>query len=113
MSICGGSLPHRSICIRDEPPVAGQGARRLKNKSSADLDGVFGDYFLVGFHVALLVRDIPTERLEERIEKLPTQLGFIVTLAFVGFAVLLEPVDKGSNEKGRLTHNLQSLFVSV
>ena len=41
------------------------------------------------------------------------QLGFVVTLALVGFAVLLEPVDEGGNERGRLTHSRQSFFVSV
>jgi hypothetical protein len=73
---------------------------------------VVKDIFL-GFRVALLIGDIPPERLEERIEKLPAQLGFVVTLALVGLAVLLEPVDESGNDRGRLTHSRQSLCVSV
>ena len=80
---------------------------------AADLDGIFVDDIFVRLGVTLLIGDIPAERLEERIEKLPAQLGFVVTLALVGLAVLLEPVDEGGNDRGRLTHNRQSLFVSV
>ena len=40
-------------------------------------------------------------------------MGFVVALAFIGFAVLLEAVDEGGNDRGRLTHNRQSLCVSV
>ncbi len=54
------------------------------------------DDIFVRLSVALLIGDIPPERLEERIEKLPTHLGLVVTLALVGLAVLLEPVDERS-----------------
>ena len=80
---------------------------------AADLDGIFMDDIFIRLGVALLIGDIPPERLEERIEKLPTHLGFVVALALVGFAVLLEAVDEGGNDRRRLTHNRQSLFVSV
>ena len=70
---------------------------------SADLDSIFMDNIFVRLGVTLLIRDIPPERFKERIEKLPAQLGFVVTLAFVGFSVLFEPVDEGGNDRGRLT----------
>ena len=80
---------------------------------AADLDGIFMDDIFIRLGVALLIGDIPSERLEERIEKLPAQLGFVITLALVGLAVLFEPINEGGNERGRLTHNRQSLFVAV
>ena len=80
---------------------------------AADLDGILVDDIFVRFGVALLVVDVPAEGLEERIEELPPQLGFVVALALIGFAVLLEAVDEGGNDRRRLTHNRQSLFVSV
>jgi len=67
----------------------------------------------LGLGVTMLIGDIPPERFEKRIEKLPAQLGFVVTLALVGLAVLLEPVNEGGNDWGRLTHSRQSLFVTV
>jgi hypothetical protein len=63
--------------------------------------------------MALFIGNIPPKRLEERIEKLPAHLGFVIPLAFVGFAVLFKPVDQGGNDRGRLTHSRRSLFVSV
>ena len=71
------------------------------------------DDIFVRLSVALLIGDIPPERLEERIEKLSAHLGFVITLALVGLDVLLETLDEGSNDSGRLTHNRQSLFVAV
>mgnify|MGYP006957732570 FL=1 len=71
------------------------------------------DDIFIRLGMALFIGDIPPERLEKRIEKLPAKLGFVVALAFVGLAVLLEPVDESGNERGRLTHSRQSLCVSV
>jgi hypothetical protein len=91
-------------------PVRALGGRGIGQRR---LDRVFMDDIFVRLGVALLIRDIPPERLEKRIQKLPTHLGFVVPLALVGFAVLLEAVDEGGNGRRRLTHNRQSLFVSV
>ncbi len=71
------------------------------------------DDIFVRLGVALLIGDIPPECFKERIEKFPTQLSFVVTLALIGFAVLLEAFDEGGNDRGRFTHNRQSLFISV
>ena len=80
---------------------------------AADLDGIFVDDVFVGLGVPLLIGNVPPERLEERIEKLPAHLGFVVALAFIGFAVLLEAVDEGGDDRGRLTHSRGSLCVSI
>ena len=47
--------------------------------------------------VAALVVDVPTEGLEERVEKLAPELSFVVPRRLIRFAVALEPLDQFAN----------------
>lgn len=60
----------------------------------ADLDGILMNDVLVGLGVALLVVDVPSKGLEERVKKFAAQLGFVVLGGFVGVAIALEPLDQ-------------------
>ena len=51
------------------------------------------DNILVGLGVARAIGDVPAERLEERIEKLAAELGFLVVGAEVGFEIAGECFD--------------------
>lgn len=52
--------------------------------NAAHLDGVFVDDVFIRLGIALLVADIPAQLFEKGIDKLPAQLGFIVSYFFVG-----------------------------
>ncbi len=67
------------------------------------------DDVFVGLGVAGLVRHIPAKRLKEGIEELPAQLRFVVTLTFVGIAVLLESFDECGDNGGNLPHVRRSV----
>ena len=62
------------------------------------------DDIFVGLGMTLLVGDIPAQRFEQWVEKFSTHLGFVVALALVGLAILVEPVDEGGNDERRLAH---------
>ncbi len=64
---------------------------------AADLDGVFVDDVLVGFGVACLVVDVSAECVEERVDELAADLGFVVGLLLVGLGVLGEALDELEN----------------
>ena len=63
--------------------------------------------------MAGFVGDIPAEGIEERIEELPAQLGFVVPLALVGVAVLFEPGNKFQEYRRCLTHGEIPVFLLV
>ena len=58
------------------------------------------DDVLVGFGVALLVVNVPTQRLEKRIKEFTAQLGFVVLAGFVSFELLFEACDQIQNFPG-------------
>ncbi|MDP8215106.1 MAG: hypothetical protein RAO92_04335 [Candidatus Euphemobacter frigidus] len=57
---------------------------------ATDFDGVFGDDVLVSLGVALLIVDVPAQGLEERIDELGANVGFLVTGTFISFQVSVE-----------------------
>jgi len=74
------------------PTYAERVIRRLG--CPADLDRVLVNDILVRLGVALFVVHVPTERLEERVEKLTPKLCLVVLAREVGFPVLAEPLDE-------------------
>jgi hypothetical protein len=52
------------------------------------------DNVFIGLSVALPIVDVPTKRLEERIEKFPPKLCFVVLGGTVDFSVPCESSDK-------------------
>ena len=61
---------------------------------AGDPDGVFMDDFLEGFGVALRVLDVPSEGLEEGVDELAANLGFVVVGRGVVVAVGVEAFDE-------------------
>lgn len=53
----------------------------------ADLDRVLGDDVLVGLGVTLLVIDVPAQGLEEGVDELGADVGFLVTGSLIGLQV--------------------------
>jgi len=90
LDIYGGALGFEKefACAADAEAVVG-GFGGL-----TDFDGVFVDDVLVGFGVAVLVVNVPAERLEEGVEEFAAELGFIVVGRAVGVAVAVEPLDQ-------------------
>ena len=66
--------------FNEETPRAAAGAETVVGCfcASADANGIFVDYFLVGIGIALAVKDVPAEGLEQRINELFAELGLIV-----------------------------------
>ena len=68
---------------------------------AAHADGIFMNDVLVGFGVALLVVNVPAQRLEKRIKEFAAQLGFVVLAGFVSVELLFEAGDQIQNFPGR------------
>ncbi len=58
----------------------------------AHLDSILMDNIFIGFCKALLVIYVPSQGLEEGINKFPSDLGFIVVTGFVGLYIAYEPL---------------------
>jgi hypothetical protein len=56
--------------------------------------GVFVNNVFVGFGVALFVINIPAESFEERVEKLATDLCFVVVAGLVGVAIAVKAINE-------------------
>ena len=67
----------------------------------ADLDRILVDDVLVRLGETLPVFDVPPEGNEERIEKLPAELGLVVLGGLVRVAVPVEPLHQIKDFLGR------------
>ncbi len=68
--------------------------------ATADLDGVLVHDVLVGLGVTLAVAHVPAQRVEERIDELAPDLGFVVGAAFVTVQVGIEAGDELVDDGG-------------
>ena len=66
----------------------------------AHLDRILVDHVLVGLGVALAVGHIPAQRLEERVQELAAQLGFVVMPGAVFGGVIGKALDEGDDRAG-------------
>jgi hypothetical protein len=67
---------------------------------AADLDGVLVDDFAEGLGVVLRVVDVPAEGLEEGIEEVAPQQGFVVAAAAISVEVGFESLDELADDGG-------------
>ena len=74
-------------------------------RRAAHADGVLVNDVFVGFGVALLVVNVPAQRLEERIKEFAAQLGFVVLAGFVSVELLFEACDQSEISRGADTDN--------
>ena len=84
-------------CIRHCKAISSDGPMDKTSGlgNSADFCGVFVDDVLVGLGVSGLVMYVPSEGLEERVDKLVADLGFAISACVIIVAVAGESLCEG------------------
>ena len=87
---------HRGLLGLDEELARAADAEAVVGRlgAAAHLDGLLVHHVLVGLGVALLVGDVPAQRLEEGVDELAADLGFVVRAAAIAVQVGAEALDE-------------------